>query len=223
MITVLREIWSAFHQCPRIRSAFVSCVALMDLSYVRRLLKHKSEAQHPRHLDWFPTLLAAAGDTTMKDRLLEGANIGGKRFKVHLDGYNQLPTCWANSRAATETSSITSTTMPSWLLCDTTSWNPEQPALPPGRLCSANSGSPANSMSGRIHSPVSVLRECSICGWIPSNMLRSQVRNTTSGGMTTDTEPSRRSGGLRHSSKPSWSIRPAKRRRASPSIRSSRE
>jgi arylsulfatase A-like enzyme len=42
-------------------------------------------------LDWFPTLLAAAGDTTVKDRLLKGASIGNKTFKVHLDGYNQLP------------------------------------------------------------------------------------------------------------------------------------
>jgi arylsulfatase A-like enzyme len=42
-------------------------------------------------LDWFPTLLAAAGDTTIKERLLRGASIGGKTFKVHLDGYNQLP------------------------------------------------------------------------------------------------------------------------------------
>ena len=44
-------------------------------------------------LDWFPTLLAAAGDTTIKDRLLKGTSIGagGKTYKVHLDGYNQLP------------------------------------------------------------------------------------------------------------------------------------
>jgi arylsulfatase len=42
-------------------------------------------------LDWFPTLLAAAGDTTIKQRLLKGADIGGKSYKVHLDGYNQLP------------------------------------------------------------------------------------------------------------------------------------
>jgi arylsulfatase A-like enzyme len=42
-------------------------------------------------LDWFPTLVAAAGDTTIKDRLLKGASLGGKNFKVHLDGYNQLP------------------------------------------------------------------------------------------------------------------------------------
>jgi arylsulfatase A-like enzyme len=44
-------------------------------------------------LDWFPTLLAAAGDTTVKDRLLKGwaSTPGGMAHKVHLDGYNQLP------------------------------------------------------------------------------------------------------------------------------------
>lgn len=42
-------------------------------------------------LDWFPTLLAAAGDTDIKDRLLKGTKIGDKDFKVHLDGFNQLP------------------------------------------------------------------------------------------------------------------------------------
>ncbi len=41
-------------------------------------------------LDWFPTFLAAAGDSTIKDRLLKGADIGGTTFKVHLDGYDQL-------------------------------------------------------------------------------------------------------------------------------------
>ena len=42
-------------------------------------------------LDWFPTLLAAAGDGDVKDRLLKGTSLGGKNAKVHLDGYNQLP------------------------------------------------------------------------------------------------------------------------------------
>jgi arylsulfatase len=42
-------------------------------------------------LDWFPTLVAAAGDTDIKDRLLKGTAVGGTTFKVHLDGYNQLP------------------------------------------------------------------------------------------------------------------------------------
>ncbi|BDB25479.1 arylsulfatase [Cupriavidus sp. P-10] len=42
-------------------------------------------------MDWFPTLMAAAGDGDVKDRLLKGASLGGKNFKVHLDGFNQLP------------------------------------------------------------------------------------------------------------------------------------
>ncbi|MBT1513403.1 arylsulfatase [Bradyrhizobium sp. SRL28] len=42
-------------------------------------------------LDWFPTLLAAAGEPDIKNKLLTGYNAAGKNFKVHLDGYNQLP------------------------------------------------------------------------------------------------------------------------------------
>ncbi|CAM3978758.1 Arylsulfatase [Bordetella tumbae] len=43
-------------------------------------------------LDWFPTLLAATGDTDIKDRLLKGWTPpnGKLNYKVHLDGYNQL-------------------------------------------------------------------------------------------------------------------------------------
>jgi arylsulfatase len=42
-------------------------------------------------LDWFPTLLAAAGDTDIKDRLLKGWQLGEMTYKNHLDGYNILP------------------------------------------------------------------------------------------------------------------------------------
>jgi arylsulfatase A-like enzyme len=42
-------------------------------------------------LDWLPTLMAAAGDPDIKDNLLRGHQAGSKTFKVHLDGYNQLP------------------------------------------------------------------------------------------------------------------------------------
>ncbi|MFZ0314285.1 MAG: arylsulfatase [Candidatus Korobacteraceae bacterium] len=44
-------------------------------------------------LDWFPTLLAAAGVPDVKESLLKGWAVtpGGKVFKVHLDGYNILP------------------------------------------------------------------------------------------------------------------------------------
>ena len=42
-------------------------------------------------LDWLPTFLAAAGDPGIKDKLLKGYQAGSRTFKVHLDGYNQLP------------------------------------------------------------------------------------------------------------------------------------
>ncbi|TCU08399.1 arylsulfatase [Rhizobium sullae] len=43
-------------------------------------------------LDWFPTLLAAAGDPDVKSRLLSGWKPEGSAnsFRNHLDGYNQL-------------------------------------------------------------------------------------------------------------------------------------
>lgn len=43
------------------------------------------------HLDWLPTLLAAAGESDIKEKLLKGHHAAGKTFKVHLDGYNFLP------------------------------------------------------------------------------------------------------------------------------------
>jgi arylsulfatase A-like enzyme len=43
------------------------------------------------HVDMLPTLLAAAGDSAVKEKLLEGYTVGGKTFKVHLDGYNMIP------------------------------------------------------------------------------------------------------------------------------------
>jgi len=43
------------------------------------------------HLDWLPTFLAAVGNPDIKEELLKGKKVGDKEFKVHLDGYNQLP------------------------------------------------------------------------------------------------------------------------------------
>ena len=43
------------------------------------------------HLDWVPTLMAAVGDNEIKSELKAGKRVGGKEFKVHLDGYNFLP------------------------------------------------------------------------------------------------------------------------------------
>ena len=40
-------------------------------------------------LDFFPTFVAAAGNPNIKDELLKGKKLGGKTYKVHLDGYDQ--------------------------------------------------------------------------------------------------------------------------------------
>jgi len=42
-------------------------------------------------LDWMPTLLAAAGDPDVKQKLIKGYAVGDTTYKVHLDGYNILP------------------------------------------------------------------------------------------------------------------------------------
>ena len=43
------------------------------------------------HQDWLPTLLAAAGAPDIPAKLLDGHTIGGKTYKVHIDGINMLP------------------------------------------------------------------------------------------------------------------------------------
>jgi arylsulfatase len=43
------------------------------------------------HMDWLPTLLAAAGAPDIKEKLKKGYKAGDRTFKVHLDGYNFLP------------------------------------------------------------------------------------------------------------------------------------
>jgi len=41
-------------------------------------------------LDWFPTIVAAAGNPDIVEELKEGKTIDSKTYRVHLDGYNQL-------------------------------------------------------------------------------------------------------------------------------------
>ncbi len=45
------------------------------------------------HMDWLPTLVAAAGDDNIKGKLLTGYDSPalGRSYRVHLDGYNFLP------------------------------------------------------------------------------------------------------------------------------------
>jgi arylsulfatase len=43
------------------------------------------------HHDLLPTILAAAGDMDVKDKLAKGYKVGDMTYKVHLDGYNLVP------------------------------------------------------------------------------------------------------------------------------------
>jgi arylsulfatase A-like enzyme len=42
------------------------------------------------HSDWLPTFVTAAGEPGIKEKLLKGQTVGGKQYKVHLDGYDQM-------------------------------------------------------------------------------------------------------------------------------------
>ena len=43
------------------------------------------------HMDWMPTFAAIAGNTEIKQELLDGERLGDRDYRVHLDGYNILP------------------------------------------------------------------------------------------------------------------------------------
>jgi arylsulfatase len=52
------------------------------------------------HMDWLPTFLAAAGEPDVKEKLLDGHRAIGRRYRVHLDGYNFLPYLTGETDAA---------------------------------------------------------------------------------------------------------------------------
>jgi arylsulfatase A-like enzyme len=44
-----------------------------------------------QHHDWLPTFLAAAGEPDVMEKLKAGHTIGGRTYKVHIDGFDFLP------------------------------------------------------------------------------------------------------------------------------------
>ncbi len=98
---------------------------------------HQSErhgrTRSSRVMDWFPTLLAAAGNPDIKDQLLKGTGPGGMAHKVHLDGYNILPYLEGQeAHSPRHETSSTSTTTASSSPCGMTT----------GRLSSASRRAP---------------------------------------------------------------------------------
>ncbi len=83
------------------------------------------------HQDWFPTILAIAGEPQIAEKLKKGYKIGKTTYKVHLDGYNLLPHLTARNRRAHARASFTSPTTAMSQHCATTT----------GRCSSWSSGS----------------------------------------------------------------------------------
>ena len=44
-----------------------------------------------QHHDWLPTFLAMAGEPAITEKLRNGYGTGGRKYKVHIDGYDLLP------------------------------------------------------------------------------------------------------------------------------------
>jgi arylsulfatase A-like enzyme len=61
----------------------------MIIRWPGRIPAGKVENSVVSGLDWFPTLVAAAGNPNIADELLKGKQLGDRTYKVHLDGYNQ--------------------------------------------------------------------------------------------------------------------------------------
>jgi arylsulfatase A-like enzyme len=55
------------------------------------IIPARSSTTSARMKDMLTTLLAAVGDTSVKEDLLKGKKLGDTTYKVHLDGYNLMP------------------------------------------------------------------------------------------------------------------------------------
>jgi arylsulfatase A-like enzyme len=64
--------------------------APMILHWPGQVPAGKVENQLASGLDWFPTLVAAAGNPNIVEELKKGKQLGDRSYKVYLDGYNQM-------------------------------------------------------------------------------------------------------------------------------------
>ena len=109
--------------------------------------------------DWFPTLLAAAGDTGVKDRLLQGWSIGDRTYRV---ATISCPTSLASRNIRRAGGSSTSTTMASLSRYASTT----------GNWFSSSRKRPVRWISGGNLLPRGGFPCSSICGWTHTNVRR---------------------------------------------------
>ena len=159
-------------------------------------------------LDWCPTLLAAAGDPDIKEKLLTGYEAAGKIFKVHLDGYNQLPYLTGQEPRSGRGNSSTSTTTAISSACATKT----------GRSCSWSSARPARYRSGPSRSRRCASPSSSISAPTPTSGPTSPPTPIGTGCSITRTSAMARRQ-RRGSSRRSRNSRRASGRRRSPSTR----
>ena len=127
------------------------------------------------HLDMLPTLLAIAGDTQVKDKLLQGYKVGDMTYKVHLDGDNLVPYLTGQVDKSPRQSFFTSTTTSNWIVCGTIT----------GNSCSWSSGPREHCSFGPTRSRTCGFRKCSTCGRIRTSAPTSPRIPITTGCSTT--------------------------------------
>jgi Sulfatase len=135
-------------------------------------------------LDWFPTLLAAAGDTTVKDRLLKGAGFSGRTSKFISMASTSCPISPDNKSMAPARNSSTSMTTATWSRVDLTFCSPVPRSAPLGNLSFANNASPVSSISGPTPSLAFASQECLTSVWTLMSAPRYRAITTTRGAST---------------------------------------
>ena len=110
------------------------------------------------HEDMLPTLLAAAGDTTVVEDLKKGRKVGDMTYKVHLDGYNLMPALKGEARVAAQGVHLLDRRR-----------QRRRAALQQLEDGVPRSSGATGSTSGRSRSSRSACRSCSTCAATPSS------------------------------------------------------
>ena len=160
-------------------------------------------------LDWFPTLVAAAGDATSRIAWSRAPILVASHSRSIWTATTSCRTSPAKRRNPHATISTTSMTTAKWSLI----------AITTGRSCSASSESRVDSRCGPIRLPACAHRRYSTCGWIPSNAPTSCPISTMTGWPRTPISCNTVPGGLLRSFRLSRNFLPASGLRASASIR----
>ena len=126
------------------------------------------------HEDMLPTLLAAAGDTTVKEDLLKGKQVGDMNYKVHLDGDNLMPFLKGEEKVSPRKSFLYWTDDGDVAALRYNNWK-----------ITFLKQNAEGSMFGESLSKFSALQCCATCAWTLSSAPSTKASVTTDGGWIT--------------------------------------